>query len=67
MSEQKLMTIEAVCEATSLGKTTIYELLRAGEIESIWIGTARRIPADALDAWIARQREKQGAVPAGAS
>ena len=32
----------------SLGRTTIYEALASGALRSVKVGTARRIPADAL-------------------
>ena len=33
----------------------------AGEIESVKIGKCRRIPADALQTWLERMRQEQGA------
>jgi excisionase family DNA binding protein len=38
------------------------KLLREGQIISIKIGRLRRIPADELDRFIARQLEAQGGV-----
>ena len=51
--------------ATSLGisRTKLFELIGSGEIESIRIGSARRIPADALEDWVTLQRT-QAATPA---
>jgi excisionase family DNA binding protein len=36
----------------------VYELLSRGEIPSIHIGTARRIPLTALRAWVEAQIEQ---------
>lgn len=36
-----------------LGRTTIYELLRAGELQAVHVGRATRIPARELQRWIA--------------
>jgi len=54
--KQLLLTPAEVSAATSLGPTTIKALMVSGEIESITIGTARRIPAAALEKWIERKR-----------
>ena len=39
-----------------LGLTTTYALLATGDLESIKIGAARRIPRDAIDRFIATRR-----------
>ncbi|WP_261992049.1 helix-turn-helix domain-containing protein [Streptomyces sp. MS191] len=49
---------EAV-EATSLGRSTIFELIRSGELESFKFMGRRLIPADALHALINKQRMPQ--------
>jgi excisionase family DNA binding protein len=36
----------------SISRTKIYELMAAGEIGSIQVGRSRRIPADALRAFV---------------
>lgn len=47
-----LYTPTEAAEALGIGKSKLYELMRAGAVESILIGTARRIPADALESYI---------------
>lgn len=47
-----------------LGRTTLWELISTGEIETVKIGRSRRIPADALVAYVDRLRENQ---PQGAA
>lgn len=49
-----LLTPEAAAERLSVGRTTIYELIASGEIFSVKIGRARRVPAAALADYVAR-------------
>lgn len=39
-----------------LGRSKIYELLASGELESVKIGKARRVPAEALEDYVRRLR-----------
>jgi len=43
----------------SLGRSKIYELLASGDLPSVTVGTARRIPLTALQTWVA-ERTKYG-------
>lgn len=52
-TERLLLTPAEAALCLGLGQTKVYELLASGELESIKIGTARRIPRDALDRFIA--------------
>jgi excisionase family DNA binding protein len=49
-----LLTVEEVAQLLSIGRTTMYALLKAGHINSVRIGRLRRIPAEALTAYTAR-------------
>jgi excisionase family DNA binding protein len=51
-----LLTPAEVAEVLGVGRSTVYELLAAGLVESVRIGRARRIPRAALDAYVARLR-----------
>ena len=53
-SARLLLTVDQAADRLGLGKTKVYELLRRREITSVIIGTARRIPARALDAYVER-------------
>ncbi|GAA4130723.1 hypothetical protein GCM10022416_08830 [Actinomadura keratinilytica] len=57
LPEPKLLTVPEVMSALRLSRFKVYDLIRSGELESITIGRARRVPADALDAFIAQLRE----------
>ena len=49
-----------VAERLSLSRSMVYELLLRREIESVLIGRSRRIPLEALIAYIDRLRREQG-------
>ncbi len=57
MSDATLMTIADVQQATQLGRTKIYELLRDGEIPFIKIGRSVRIRREAFEQWLFHQEE----------
>jgi excisionase family DNA binding protein len=49
-------------ETLGLSRTRLYQLLAAGEIGSVKIGTSRRIPAADLEAFVNRKRQEPAAV-----
>lgn len=57
---QLLLSPERAAERLDLGRSKIFELIATGELESVRIGRARRIPADAVRDYIARLRSDQG-------
>ena len=59
-----LLTAEEAAEALSLSRSTVYVELAAGRLESISVGRARRIPADAIDAWLQSKRQEAAALSA---
>lgn len=54
-TEPLLVRVEEAARLLSLSRSTIYEMLDAGELPSVRRGAARRIPIAALRAWVARQ------------
>jgi excisionase family DNA binding protein len=56
-----LLTIEAAAAQLSIGRTTMYALLKTGAITSVRIGRLRRIPAEALTAYTAHLVAEQNA------
>ena len=52
-----LVRPEQAAEVLNLGRSTLYELLHTGELESVLIGRSRRIPVEALRAFVDRQRD----------
>lgn len=53
--EPLLVRVEEAARLLSLSRSTLYEMMDAGELPSVRRGTARRIPVAALREWIARQ------------
>ncbi len=53
MTEPLLLRVEEVARALAVGRTKVYELIASGQLPSITIGSARRVPTEALAKWIA--------------
>lgn len=47
-----LLTVEQAARQLSVGRTTMYALIKAGHINTVRIGHLRRVPADALTDYI---------------
>jgi excisionase family DNA binding protein len=58
MVEKLLLTPIEAAHALGIGRSKFYELLTTGAIESVRIGSSRRIPADALDAFVRGMRQQ---------
>jgi excisionase family DNA binding protein len=56
-----LLTVEEAAQRLSIGRTTMYALLKEGHINSVRIGRRRRIPAEALTAYTDRLAAEQNA------
>jgi excisionase family DNA binding protein len=51
-----LVCVEDAARLLAVGRTTVYELIAAGELEAINIGRCRRVPLSALYAFVQRRR-----------
>jgi excisionase family DNA binding protein len=51
--DKVLLTPEEAAQALSIGRSKVYELLRAGALASVRIGASRRIPVEAVRAYVA--------------
>lgn len=58
MTIKMLLSVPEAANALSLSRSKVYELMAAGEIRSVKIGTSRRIPRLALHEYIARLEEE---------
>jgi excisionase family DNA binding protein len=56
-ADRMVLTVEEAAERLGIGRTLMYALITAGEVESIRIGRLRRVPTDALAAFVLRLRE----------
>jgi excisionase family DNA binding protein len=54
-----LLTIVEAARVLSIGRTTMYELIGAGEITVVHIGRAVRVPVSELEAFVGRQRRTE--------
>ena len=59
MSSEVVITVEEAARRLQVSRSTLYLLIQRGEIQSIKIGTSRRVPVAALDEFV--QRQLQGA------
>jgi excisionase family DNA binding protein len=56
---QLLFRPEQAAAKLATGRTTVYALLASGELQSVKIGRCRRIPAAALEAYVAKLKSAQ--------
>jgi excisionase family DNA binding protein len=56
-----LLTVEAAADQLSISRTTMYALLKNGDVTSLRIGRLRRVPAEALVTYTARLHTEQNA------
>ncbi|WP_431911254.1 helix-turn-helix domain-containing protein [Amycolatopsis thermoflava] len=56
-----LLTVEDAARALSVGRTTMYALIKAGHIATVRIGHLRRVPAAALTAYVDQLTAEQPA------
>ena len=66
MDDRLLVTVEAAAQRLGLSRGTVYPLVLSGDIPSIKIGRARRIPVDEVEAWIERKLDIQAPQEPGA-
>lgn len=52
--EKLLVSPDEAAELLSIGRTYLYELIRAGEIRSVHVGRLRRVPVAALRDYVDR-------------
>lgn len=59
-----LYRVRQAAAMLGLGPSKTWELIGRGELESVKIDGARRVPAEAIEAYVRRLREGGGDVPA---
>lgn len=60
--EKELLTVDEVMEILFLGKNTVYDLLRSGELEGIRFGRIWRIPRESIHNLIVKKKEHKDEV-----
>ena len=58
--EKLLLKPSEAFKAISIGRSTGYAMIASGELPSVRIGRAVRVPVDALKQWVKRQTEGNG-------
>ena len=59
MPEPILLTAEEAGRVLGVGRTTIYRLMREGELTGVSIGASRRFPRDEITEYVAKLRERE--------
>lgn len=54
-----LLTALQAAEMLSVGRTTVYELIATGDLETVHIGRSMRIPTDSVHALVALRRRRR--------
>jgi excisionase family DNA binding protein len=49
-----VLTIEEAAERLGIGRTTMYALVKSGDIRTVTIGRLRRVPAQCLEEYVNR-------------
>jgi excisionase family DNA binding protein len=52
IDDQLLVTPEEAARRLSIGRTTVYELMASGELQSVSIGRCRRVPVISLSSFV---------------
>jgi len=65
MGDERLLTVEGAARLLQLGRTLTYTLVQRGDLASVKIGRSRRVPVQAIDAYIERLTADQAPADAG--
>lgn len=52
--QRLLLTAEEAAQVLGVGRTTVYGLLRTGQLDSVRIGSARRVSVQAIEEFVKR-------------
>lgn len=58
---RELLKVEAAAKRLSVGRTTMFNLIKAGHIETVQVGRLRRVPDTAITDYIAKLTAAQHA------
>ena len=58
-----LLRIEEAAERLGIGRSLMYRLVLAGEVQSVPVGRLRRIPSEALTEYVERLRSEASVKP----
>jgi excisionase family DNA binding protein len=52
VTERILLTVREAADRLGIGRSTAYELIASGRLETVHIGRACRVPVDAIDRFV---------------
>ena len=61
VTEPLLLRVEEVARALAICRSKVYQLIASGDLPSMTIGSARRVPTQALQKWIAEHVDASAA------
>lgn len=56
--DKLLLRVEDVADLLAIGRTSVYTLIKAGELASVKIGGSRRVPSTAVQHYLDRMLER---------
>jgi excisionase family DNA binding protein len=59
LDEKRLLTVAEAARRLGIGRSHAYVYVLRGELESVKLGRSRRVPLEALDAFVERLRGEQ--------
>jgi excisionase family DNA binding protein len=59
--DKLLLTPVEAARALGIGRSTVYELMQTGQLESVRIGACRRVPAEAVHTFLLHLRRAASA------
>lgn len=57
-NEKSIISLEEACEQLQIGKSSLYQLLRSGELKAFRIGRNWKIPSPSIAEYINKQCNK---------
>jgi len=58
--QELLLRIDAAAARLAISRATLYRMIQRGELATVRIGSAVRVPVSALDHWLAAQSISPG-------
>ncbi len=62
MLELRLYRVPEVAEILGVGRTTVYALIKSGQLHAVHVAGCRRVSELDLRSYVARLREEAGAI-----
>ena len=59
-----LLSVEVAAERLDIGRTLLYELIDAGQVQTIHVGRLHKVPIESLHEYVERQRANSSGTPA---